>query len=107
LRFDRPAEAATLLAALARISEDPSWALRTRCLALLRAGRPADALSEATLLIDSPMPDAVRAPLLLVMAQANWRLGNAAGARARFVEYRRIAAAGMLPPPGGRARKPA
>jgi hypothetical protein len=81
LRFGRPSEAAALLAALALLDEDPGWALRTRCFALLRAGLYEAARAETLRLLDAPLDDSERAPLLRILAKANWRLGRDEEAR--------------------------
>ena len=98
LRFGRAASAAALLAALAQVDENPSWARRTRCLALLRAGRPEAALTEALALLDHPLDDAERGALQLVMAQACWRLGREDEAREHFAQSRIAAVATVLRP---------
>ncbi|MFO1026797.1 MAG: hypothetical protein U1E70_16625 [Acetobacteraceae bacterium] len=81
LQFDRAADAAALLAALARLDVDASWAGTTRCLALVMAGQDEAALQEAGVLLDTPLEDSRRGHLLRIMARACWNLGRSDEAR--------------------------
>jgi predicted Zn-dependent protease len=86
LRFGRADDAATLLGAVAALDEDPAWALRARCIALLRAGRHAEAAAEAERLLDAARDDADRVPLLHALSRACWALGRVEEARAAHLE---------------------
>lgn len=86
LMHGRPGEAATLLQALSLMPWDAAWARRARCQALLLDGQPALAASEARRLLHEPMDDSARVVLLHLLSRAEWRLGHAAEARARFAE---------------------
>ncbi|MEJ0017907.1 MAG: hypothetical protein WDN25_15335 [Acetobacteraceae bacterium] len=81
LQFDRAGDAAALFAALARIDRDPTWAECGRCLALVMAGRNAEAREAATRLLQAPVDDTRRCHLLRILARACWNLGLAEEAR--------------------------
>ena len=82
VRYGRAEEAVALLGAVAELDADPAWAQRARCIALLRAGRPAEAAAEAERLLDGRLDDPERVPLLHALARACWALGRAEEARA-------------------------
>ncbi len=81
LQFDRTDDAATLLAALARIDRDPMWARTTRCLALVMAGRHEEAQREAEELLGGPHNGIRRCHLLRILARACWNQGKVEAAR--------------------------
>ena len=84
LRFDRPDDAAALLAALAELEPNSTWARCALCLALLRAERTEEALASAEALLED-MPSGIdRVPVLHIAAKAAWRLGRSEQARAYF-----------------------
>jgi predicted Zn-dependent protease len=93
LRFDRADEAAALLAALARIDRDPSWARTARCLALVMAGRHEDAQRETEDLLARPLDDTRRSHLLRILARACWNLGLPEQARAHQAAVKDLLAA--------------
>jgi predicted Zn-dependent protease len=104
LTFGRAAEAASLLAALARLDGDPAWALRTRCLALLQAGEHEAAAAEAERLLAGTIDDAARSNLLRVLAKANWRLGRDQEARTHQLAAQEVALVEVLSGPARRPR---
>jgi hypothetical protein len=81
LRFNHADAAAALLAALAEIDVNPTWARRALCLARLQAGHNEAALAEAEALLANGGADDGRLPLLHIAAQASWRLGRPEAAR--------------------------
>lgn len=95
LRFDRPAEAAALLAALVVIDPGPRWARQALCVAQLRIGQVAAALSTVESLLADSLDDDERVPLLLLAAKAQWRLGNEVEARKLSGTARSAAAASI------------
>ena len=95
IRFGRAEEAAAVFGAVARLDADPSWALRARCVALLRAGRHADAATEAKRLLEGRMDDTDRVPLLHVLAHASWALGRTQEARKAHREASSLAAVSL------------
>jgi hypothetical protein len=96
LMFDRPAEAAVLLRALAAAGGDDGWAASTRCLALVMAGQHEAARAEAARLLPGAADDTVRALLLRVLARAAWNLGLGEEARAHQAALRALLAATVM-----------
>jgi predicted Zn-dependent protease len=99
LLFDKPDAATKLLAALARLDRGSQWAQRAHCLALLLAGRPAEAAAAARALLEQPMADADRVAVLRVLVKACWRLGEDDEARAYRRKIAALAAVTVLPNP--------
>jgi Flp pilus assembly protein TadD len=81
-----------LFGAVAELDANPAWAQRARCIALLRAGRHSDAAAEAERLLNRPMADDDRIPLLHALARACWTLGRPEDARAAHREACSLAA---------------
>lgn len=104
LRFDRPAEAAALLAALLAIDPEPRWARRALCLAQLRTEQPVAALATAEALLADSLDDDERVPVLHLAAKAHWRLGNEGEARALRAAARAAAAVSVDRPVAARRR---
>jgi hypothetical protein len=96
LQFDRAEDAAALLDALARIDQDPTWARSTRCLALVMAGRSAEAQREAEALLLGDLDDTRRCHLLRILARACWNLGLAEEARAHQEAVRQLLAVTVI-----------
>ncbi len=96
LQFDRAEDAAALLDALARIDQDPTWARSTRCLALVMAGRSAEAQREAEALLLEDLDDTRRCHLLRILARACWNLGLAEEARAHQEAVRQLLAVTVI-----------
>jgi predicted Zn-dependent protease len=96
LQFDRTDDAATLLAALARIDRDPMWARTTRCLALVMEGRNEEAQREAEELLRGTMEDTRRCHLLRILARACWNQGKAEEAREHQKAVRELMAVTVL-----------
>ena len=96
LQFDRAEDAAALLDALARIDQDPTWARSTRCLALVMAGRSAEAQREAEALLLVDLDDTRRCHLLRTLARACWNLGLVEEARAHQEAVRQLLAVTVI-----------
>jgi len=96
LQFDRAEDAAALLDALARIDQDPTWARSTRCLALVMAGRSAEAQREAEALLLGDLDDTRRCHLLRILARACWNLGLVEEARAHQEAVRQLLAVTVI-----------
>jgi Flp pilus assembly protein TadD len=95
IRFGRAGEAAAVFGAVAQLDADPGWALRARCVALLRADRHAEAATEARRLLECRMDDQDRMPLLHVLARACWALGRTEEAREAHREATSLAAVSL------------
>jgi hypothetical protein len=104
LLFDRPAEAAVLLRALATIGGDGGWAASTLCLALVMAGKHEAARAEAMRLLPGAADDTARTLLLRVLARAAWNLGLGDEARAHQAALRALLAATVMRRDGGAGR---
>lgn len=101
LRHGRAEEAAVLLQALAALDPDPGWASRARCIALLRAGRHADAAEAAERLLAGPLDDQDRVPLLHALSRACWAMGRTGEAREAQRAACEIAAVSLSRAPAG------
>ncbi|WP_050976814.1 tetratricopeptide repeat protein [Hyphomicrobium sp. MC1] len=100
LRFERPDEAAALLAALVAIDPKPRWARQALSLAQLRSGLTEAALSTAESLLTEALDDDERVPLLLLAAKAHWRLGNEVEAQRLRIAARAAATTSIVHPIG-------
>jgi len=92
IRFGRPEAAVVLFGAIAHLDHDQEWALRARTVALLKANRHQEAVTEARRLLRLGGEEGGKITLYYVIAFGCWALGMKDDAQVAYREACQLAA---------------